>query len=70
MQKIFWQIVKGLETVVNWAKNTMPGQIVTVVSTVIIGVIVALITSDLTAGFVVTIVLLIGFGLLLVVRRR
>jgi hypothetical protein len=69
MQKIFWRIVKGLETAVDWAKNTTVGQIVTVVVTVIIGLIVALISDRLVVGFAVTVVLLVLYGLLLTRRR-
>jgi len=65
MQKIFWRIVKGLETAVNWAKNTTVGQIVTVVGTVVIGLIVALISDSLAVGFAVTLVLLVIFGIFL-----
>ena len=69
MQKIFWRIIRGLEAAVGWAKNTMLGQIVTVVGTVIVGIIVALITSDLAIGIAVTAVLLVIFGLLLARRK-
>ena len=69
MQKIFWRIVKRLETAVDWAKNTTVGQIVTLVGTVVIGLIVALISDSLAIGFAVTLVLLVIFGILLARRQ-
>ena len=69
MQKSFWRFVGRLESVFDWAKNTTPGQITTLVVIVIIGLIVTLLTYRPVTGFAVIFVLLVLYGLLLARRR-
>ena len=70
MSETIWKIVEKLEQVVEWVKATTPGKIAAAVAIVALGVIVALISSEPAFGCWTVALLVVGLGLLVVLRQK